>query len=153
HTHRMGLFSKRWKDLSIPTRMQVVLGIMVVLIIGELTTLRFAMDTLSALRATVAAEGIWSKEQKEAAFSLQWYVLTHNERDFHGFLKHLEVPLGYRRAGAELQKPNPDRELVHKGFLRGGLAPEDIDPMVRLLTRTRGINFLDRALRIWEEGD
>src|SRR5262249_26378117 len=53
----------------------------------------------------------------------------------------------------ELNKSNPDQDLVRKGFLRGGLAAEDIDPMVRLLTRSRGIGFLDHALRTWEEAD
>ncbi len=57
----------RWRDVSIARKLYFVVGIMALLIIGELVTLRLAMRTLSAARAFVAGEGLWSKAQKNAA--------------------------------------------------------------------------------------
>ena len=48
--------SSRWRDVSVARKLYVVVGIMGVLIVCELLTLRFAMRTLSAGRAFVGGE-------------------------------------------------------------------------------------------------
>jgi len=50
------------------------------------------IHTLSSVRAYVGAEGLWSKAQKDAAYSLQKYGRSHDEqdyKDYQGFLKYL----------------------------------------------------------------
>src|ERR1700733_8121605 len=108
-----------WKDVSIAKKLYFVVGIMAFLIVGELVTLRFAMHTLSAARAFVGGEGLWSKSQKNAAISLQRYGRTKNEEDFQSFLSELAVPEGDHQARMELFKKAPELAIVRSGFLRG----------------------------------
>ncbi len=142
-----------WKDVSISRKLYVVFGVMAVLIAGELVTLRFAMRTLSAVRAFVGGEGSWSKSQKNAAFSLYQYGLTRNESDYEAFLNYLKVPEGDHRARIELLKPHPDLEIVRQGFIEGRVDGADIDGMVDLLRRFSWTKYLSRAIAIWGEGD
>jgi hypothetical protein len=90
---------RSWRDVSIAKKLYFVVGIMALLIVGELLTLRFAMHTLSAARAFVGGEGLWSKAQKNAAISIQRYGGTRDEADFRAFLAYMEVPKGDRQAG------------------------------------------------------
>lgn len=141
------------RRISIATRLYFVVGIMGLLIVLELLTLRFAMQKLSAVRAFVGGEGLWSKAQKNAVFSLQRYASTKNEKDYEQFLAFLSIPEGDHIARIELKKPNPDREIVRKGFLQGGIHPDDIDPMIDLLQRFYWVSQLDRAIKAWTAAD
>ena len=82
----------RWRDVGVARKLYVAVGIMAVLIVCELLVLRVAMRTLSASRAFVAGEGLWSKSQKNAALSLQRFGRDRQEEDFARFLRFLEVP-------------------------------------------------------------
>lgn len=142
-----------WKDISIAKKLSFVVGIMALLIVGELATLRFAMHTLSAARAFVGGEGLWSKSQKNAALSLQRYGTTLDLADFQAFVTYMEVPEGDHLARLELFKPSPDLAVVRQGFLRGRIDPADIDPMIDLLRRFHSTSYLARAIRIWGAAD
>jgi signal transduction histidine kinase len=126
---------------------------MAVLIACELLTLRFAMRTLSAVRAFVDGEGNWSKAQKDAAFSLQRYALTGNEAEYQSFLTHLKIPEGDHLARMELMKPDFNLEVVRAGFVQGRVHPDDVEPMVNLLRRFYKISYLARAIAAWTQGD
>jgi len=142
-----------WKDISIAKKLYFVVGIMALLIFGELATLRFAMHTLSAARAFVGGEGLWSKSQKNAAISLQRYGTTKDEADFQAFLSAMQVPEGDHMARLELFKPSPDLEVVREGFLRGRIDPADIEPMIDLLRRFHSVTYLARAIDVWSAAD
>ena len=142
-----------WKNISIAKRLYFVVGIMAFLIAGELLTLRFAMRTLSAARAFVEGEGLWSKAQKDAVLSLQRYGQTKNEKDYNDFLFYLKVPEGDHQARLELSKKDPNLEMVRLGFLAGRIHPDDIEPMIELLQRFYWISFLSRAIDYWGQAD
>ncbi|WP_428332117.1 ATP-binding protein [Novosphingobium sp.] len=126
---------------------------MAVLLVGELVTLRFAMGTLSAVRAFVAGQGQWSKAQKNAAISLQRYLVAHREDDYQNFLTDLRVHAGDHVARLELAKDDPDMAIVRQGFLAGEIHPDDIDSMVDLLRRFSWIYYIHAALNVWGAGD
>lgn len=147
------LLSQGWKSLSIAKKLYAVVGIMAILIAGELITLHYAMETLSAVRAFVGGEGLWSKAQKNAAFNLQRYATTRDEDDYQDFLQSFQVPDGDHLARTELYKKNPDLSIVRRGFLQGNVHPDDITPMINLLLRFHQISYLKRALELWAEGD
>lgn len=149
----MTKFSDRWKNLSIAKRLYVVVGVMATLIAAELATLSFAMNTLSAVRAFVVGEGLWSKAQKNSIFRLERFARTRDEQDYQAYLAYLEIPEGDRRARLELEKPNPDMTVVRAGFIQGQIHPDDIDPMVNLIRRFSWVSFLRRAIEVWTEGD
>jgi hypothetical protein len=126
---------------------------MACLLAVELVTLRFAMRTLSAVRAFVGGEGSWSKAQKNAALSLDRYSSTRNEADYQEFLSFLKVQAGDHQARTELMKPQPDLELVREGFLAGEIHPDDIQPMVELLRRFSWVSYLAGAIHEWARAD
>jgi signal transduction histidine kinase len=115
--------------------------------------LRFAMHTLSAARAFVEGEGSWSKAQKNAIFALQRYGISHEEKDFQIFQDFLKVPEGDHLARIEMAKKNANSEVIRRGFLQGRVHPDDIEPMVALITRFYWISYLSRAIELWTLGD
>jgi signal transduction histidine kinase len=123
------------------------------LIASELLTLRFAMHTLSAVRAFVGGEGLWSKAQKSAVSNLQKYILTGDESFYGAYLESLRVPLGDRRARLELEKPVPDRRVIYEGFVEGRISGDDVPALIDLFRRFNRVSYLKEAIEIWREGD
>lgn len=115
--------------------------------------LMFSMNIQSSVRALVGGESLWSKAQKEAVFHLNQYALTRADADYQKVLKALAVPLGDRRARDELDKPNPDLQVVRQGFLDGGNHPDDIDGIISLYRNFKNFNLLKEALSNWQIGN
>ena len=68
---------------------------------------------LSAVRAYVGAESMWSKGQKDAVYHLANYARSHALLDYERFRLALAVPLGDQQARTELQRAAPeDRKSV-----------------------------------------
>lgn len=126
---------------------------MALLIAAELFTLQFAIRTLSSVRALVGAEGLWSKAQKDAAYSLQKYGRTHNEIDYQAYLNYLRVPLGDRKARLEMFKEHPDMGIVREGFIEGRFHPNDIEGPFEVLRRFHDVSYINKAIRLWSRGD
>ncbi len=126
---------------------------MALLVIMELFTLWFAINTLSSVRAYVEGEGLWSKAQKDAIYQLTKYYRTHDEKDYQAFLIFMAVPRGDHKARLELMKQNPDWEVARQGFLEGRNHPKDIDKMITLFRRFHNISYINKAIRIWGEAD
>ncbi|HMI77216.1 MAG TPA: hypothetical protein VK484_00400, partial [Ferruginibacter sp.] len=137
---------KRFKDISIAKKLYMIVGAMAVLIIAELLVLWFSIHTLSSVRAFIGAEGLWSKAQKDAVYQLGKYHRTHNEEYYNAFKKLLAVPLGDHKARMELLKKDPDLSIVRQGFLEGRVHPDDIDGMVKLVTRFHKNIYIGKAL-------
>lgn len=142
-----------WKDLSVSKKLYTVVGILALLIVSELFTLIFAMNTLSAVRAFVGGEALWSKAQKDAIHNLERYVVTSNRRFYIQFLENMKIPEGDHFARLELEKPEMKLSVVREGFIAGGNHPEDIMPMVNLVRRFHEVPYLARAIEAWREGD
>jgi two-component system, sensor histidine kinase len=142
-----------WNNLSVAKKLYAVVGVMALLIATELLALRFAMSTLSSVRAFVGGEGLWSKAQKSSVLELQKYALTHDPVYYQQYLHQLKIPLGDRRARLELEKPTYDYETVKRGFLDGEIHPNDIEGMVKLLTRFHQISYLSEAVQAWRDAD
>ncbi len=144
----------KWlKDVSISRKLYFTVGIMATLIIIELVTLSFAIKTLSSVRALVGAEGLWSKAQKDAAYSLGKYGRSHDEDDYLEFRKFLKVPMGDHITRMELLKPNPNMDVARQGFLEGRFHPDDIDGAINVLTRFHNISYIQKAVAAWSSAD
>jgi signal transduction histidine kinase len=149
----MQFLLRHWKNVPIGKKLYAVFWVMAILVASELATLGFALHTLSALRAFVAGEGSWSKAQKNAALSLRRFESGRDPQDYADFLEYLKVPEGDRRARIELQKPNPDMNVVREGFVAGHVHPDDIEGMVGLLRRFSWVSYIQRSLTVWAEAD
>ena len=110
-------------------------------------------DMLSAVRAYVGGESLWSKAQKEAIASIHRYARTHAESSYQEFQTLLAVPLGDRLAREGLERPVFDEALVRRGFLAGQNNADDIPGMMRLFRRFQNLTEFARAIAIWTEGD
>jgi len=112
-----------------------------------------SMDLLSATRAYVGAEGLWSKAQKDSIYYLNRYAATRSETDYERYLEAIKVPLGDRKAREELERANPDLELARQGFIEGRNHRDDVAGMIWLFRRFRNVSYIDRAIAIWSKAD
>ena len=144
----------KWiKNVSIAKKLYFVMGTMALLIVVELFTLWFSLNTLSSVRAFVAGEGLWSKAQKDAIYNLQKYSRTYSEKDYINYQKFLKVPLGDHKTLLELAKKNPTLENARKGFIEGRNHPDDVDGMIKLFTRFHDVSYINKAISIWIQAD
>ena len=126
---------------------------MALLITIELCTLWFSVGTLSSVRAFVNGEGLWSKAQKDAIYSLLIYARSHDEKDYRDFRDFLKVPYGDNNTRLELLKPIPDLQVARQGFLDGRNERVDVDGMITLLRRFHSVSYLNKAIIIWGEAE
>ncbi|WP_372526250.1 ATP-binding protein [Piscinibacter sp.] len=110
-------------------------------------------EILSAVRAYVGGESLWSKGQKDAVYHLGNYTASHNAADYQRFLDAIAIPQGDRKARAELELPNPDLAVARRGFLEGGNHPDDVGAMIWLFRTFRNVPFMADAIAIWAEAD
>lgn len=143
----------RIKDISISRKLFIIVGTMAVLIVFELLVLWFAVHTLSSVRAFVGAEGLWSKAEKDAVYTLNKYVRTHDEKDYNNFEKFMLVPLGDHKTKVELLKQNMNIDSARQGFIEGRVHPDDVDGMIKLMRRFHDISYLSTAISFWSKGD
>ena len=112
-----------------------------------------SMDTLSAARAFVGGESLWSKAQKRALLQLERYARTGDAADYELFERAGAVPLGDRAARLTLESAEPDPQAVARGFVRGGVDPRDIAGMSRLFGRFARFGEVQRAIDAWRTAD
>jgi len=112
-----------------------------------------SIDILAAGRAYVEGESLWSKNQKEAVFYLLRFAETGSESDFQNYQKAMKVPLGFRKARLELEKPDPNYALVREDFVEGGTHPDDIPGVIHLYERFKHVSYMMSVLAIWRTGD
>lgn len=141
------------RSLPITAQLAAIVVTFVVTIVMLLGIVSVCLDIAAGVRAYVGAEGLWSKGQKDAVYHLSRYFQTHDEQDFNKYLQAVAIPLGYKRARLELQKPEFDFAVVEAGFLTGGVAEEDVDEMVFLFRNFGEVGYLAEAIAIWTEGD
>ncbi len=112
-----------------------------------------SIDILAAGRAYVEGESLWSKSQKEAVFHLLRFAETQAESDFRSYKKAITIPLGYRTARVELEKPSPDYATVRAGLLEGGTHADDVPGVISLYRRFHNVSYMEKVLDIWRLGD
>ncbi|MFI4941271.1 MAG: diguanylate cyclase domain-containing protein [Burkholderiales bacterium] len=127
------------------------LFVAIVILVLMLTS--YGMGLLSAGRAFVGGEGLWSKAQKDMVYSLTRYARYHNEASYQDYLRALAVSLGDRQARLELEKKNPDLQIATAGFLKGRNHPDDIDGMIHLFRNFRPVPEIAKTADIWARAD
>ena len=141
----------RW--LATSKRMLLIVSPFLVIVAVLVWLAIVSIDILAAGRAYVEGESLWSKNQKEAVFHLLRFAETRSETDFENYRKAINVPLGFRKARLELEKPNPDYAAVRSGFLEGGTHPDDIPGVISLYQRFHKVSYMKSVLDIWRTGD
>lgn len=111
------------------------------------------MENMSAGRAYVGGEGLWSKAQKDAVYHLLRYAGSGDASQLRLYREAIAVPLGDRKAREALDRPEPDYEAARHGFIEGRNHPDDVEAMARLFVRFRNVDYIARAIDIWTEAD
>jgi diguanylate cyclase (GGDEF)-like protein len=144
HKLRFSIRSKRELRLILP---------FVAILLALVLLSDFSIDILSAARAYVGGESLWSKRQKDAVIHLMRYADGHGEEQFSAYERAIAVPLGDREARLALTRAQPDYATAAAGLLAGGNHPGDIPGMIRLVRYFGRIPEIDRAVGIWARGD
>ena len=138
--------------LRLPRYWRIV-ALFVAMTVLQASVAAFSIQLLSAVRAYVTGESLYSKGQKDAQIYLLDYAEKHREEDYARFMAALAVPLGDRAAREALQQPEPDLERARQGFLEGGNHPDDIDGLIRLFLWFRHVPFMSKPIATWTDGD
>ena len=111
------------------------------------------LEMLSAARAFVGGESLWSKARAQAVASLRDCVQGGDPAELRRFELALAVPLGDRRARLALDREPADLAAAREGFAAGGNDPDDIGGMIRLYRYFGATPFMREAVAAWIEGD
>ena len=130
-----------------------VLTVFSLIVTLQLLVAVISIDMLSAVRAYVTGESLYSKGQKDAQIYLIDYAEFHREDDYRRFLAAIAVPLGDRAAREALQKPEPDVRAARQGLLDGGTEDSDIPGVIRLFRLFHKTPLMAGAIQTWTEGD
>ena len=134
-------------------RLVLIVWLFVAITVSVLVLAVQSIGLLSAGRAYVAGESLWSKGQKDAVLYLERYANERDEADFAAYRAAIAIPLGDHIARLELDKPDPDLARAREGFLQGHNHPDDIEGMIRLYRRFRHLGPIEQAIDIWTEAD
>jgi len=113
-----------------------------------------SLYVLSAVRAFVAGESLWTKGQKDAIYYLDRYAATGSPDAYVQFRKAIDVPLGDKAARLALMETDPiDLKAAREGFARGENHPDDIDSLIWLLRWFNRYEIMQQPLVHWLVGD
>jgi len=130
-----------------------IIWLFAAIVLGLLLLAIFSLGSLSAARAYVGGESMWSKAQKDAVFHLQKYAVTGSSTEFGQYQSAIAIPLGDHVARLAMDDPNGNPQVIREGFLRGGIHPDDIDGLILLYHRFKSTSFMSRAIQAWTQGD
>jgi signal transduction histidine kinase len=134
-------------------QLALVTGLLVAVVGCLFVVTTVQLGVMSAVRAYVGGEGLWSKSQKAALFHLSRYATTSDEREYARFEAALAVPLGDRRARVELERARPDAAGVAAGFVAGRNHSSDVAGMARFFRDFRRVRYVADAIAIWTAAD
>ncbi len=140
-------------DASLKTRFYLVITAVLLVLLGVSFIGKLGLDTLSAVRASVGAEGAWSRAQGEAAYQLERYVDTGDQAVFEEYLRSLAIPLGLEVVRLELERPDPHMQTLRRAYAEAGIPRSDGDEMAWLFQRFAPFEPIQRATDIWARGD
>ncbi|MDY0744948.1 HAMP domain-containing sensor histidine kinase [Paucibacter sp. R3-3] len=112
-----------------------------------------AFQVLSATRAYVGGQALWSKGREQAIQHLREYARSGDATQLRAYEQALDGPLGDHEARLEMDKREPDREAIVRGLLRGGNSPDDIPGMIRLYRNFSTSELMADAVRAWQVAD
>lgn len=139
--------------MSIKRKLSLILLVFSLSVAAVCGTGYIGLETLSIARAFVAGEGLYSKAQRDAIRTLEKYALLHDPIDYAQFFNYLKIEEGDRLARIEIEKENPDFDVIDRGLIQGGNHPGEVRDMAIQLRRFRRIKFVDQAFQAWVAGD
>ena len=112
-----------------------------------------SLYALSAVRAYVAGESLWSKAQKDAIYYLNLYADSGDESAYQRYRQVISVPQGDHQLREVLDQPDPDLEAARQAVLQGGNHPDDVDRIIWFYRNFSQISYMQTAIAYWNIGD
>ncbi len=112
-----------------------------------------SMVALSATRAYVTGDSIWTRAERETSVLLIEFCRSGSPETLAELNAQMNVVLGDRSARLELLKARPNYGLAHRGLLAGDNEAADVPSMIWLFRATRLFGVAREPLRIWDEAD
>lgn len=137
----------------IGSKLVAIVAVFVIVICAVTGLFVMAYNISVGVRAYVGGEGMWSKGQKDAVYSLSRYLGTGDERDYRDYQAAIALPLGDRAARLEMEKPRFEQGPVFSGFVQGGNSAEDIPYMIFLFRHFNGMPYFSQAITVWREAE
>lgn len=140
---------------SVRRRRQAVM-LLAPLVIGNLLMLVLCvlgLNLLSAARAYVGGESLWSKARAVATQQLRSYALSKDPQFLQGFRTALDVPLADQETRLLMEQPTVDMTHLRQTFERGGISADDINGMVRLYRWFGETSLMAPSVTAWRNGD
>jgi diguanylate cyclase (GGDEF)-like protein len=134
-------------------RMLLILSPFLAIVVVLVWLAILSIGILAAGRAYVEGESLWSKSQKESVSHLLRYAETGSKSELTKYERAIAVPLGFRKARLELEKPAPNYSVAASGFMEGGSHPDDIPGVISLYERFHRVSYMKSVLDIWRTGD
>ncbi|MFQ5570514.1 MAG: PAS domain S-box protein [Rhodothermales bacterium] len=145
---------KRYFTRIAYTREYLLMAGLFTLVVAGLTLVTYGgAALLASARAYTHAEALYSKSQKDAVYYLHRYATTGQVEYFEKFEQAIAVPLGYRQARAELEKADPNPDVIRQGMIQGRSHPDDAGMSVWGFRLLRRVGPVTRAIRLWSEAD
>ncbi|QCU89442.1 putative bifunctional diguanylate cyclase/phosphodiesterase [Thiomicrorhabdus sediminis] len=113
----------------------------------------FSLKIMTAVRAYVAGESLYSKAQKQAHISLINYLHSKSNEDYEEFLTQINIPLGDMKARIALQQAEPDLKTAYEGFVQGRNHSTDIPNMIFLFRYFSETPLMKEPIEIWTDAD
>jgi len=136
-----------------PRRSWPVLTVFICIVAVQLLVAVISIDVMSAVRAYVTGESLYSKGQKDAHINLVEYSGHFRDEDYQKFLSALAMPIGDRIAREALQRSPPDKEEARRGLLAGGTQDDEIPGVIRLFQGFHRTPLMADAIATWTRGD
>lgn len=119
-----------------------------------LLTLAFvSIEIMSSLRAYIAAESVWSKNEKDATFFLHLYVESGDDVFFR---RHIEAMNGLhhlRTARDLLDRAPVDMPAATDELVLGGFSRSDVSSAAWVYRIFRHVSYLQDAVNLWVRAD
>jgi len=152
-TAKRGLARSRGSHRSSRRRSWPVLTVFIGIVTVQLLVAVISIDVMSAVRAYVTGESLYSKGQKDAHINLVEYSERFRDEDYRKFLSALAMPIGDRIAREALQRSPPDKEEARRGLLAGGTQDDEIPGVIRLFLGFHETPLMAGAVATWTRGD
>jgi diguanylate cyclase (GGDEF)-like protein/PAS domain S-box-containing protein len=153
HSGRRSRAAQRRFDISGARRLLLIVWPFLAIVALLLVIATASLDILSGCRAYVEGESVWSKAQKDAVFHLLRYAETGQPQHFERYRSAISIPINVRIARIEMGKPDMDAEVVGRAFIQARGHPDDVGSAIRLFRTFRDVDYIERVVQIWTQGD
>lgn len=130
-----------------------VVGPLIAIVFLQASLSAGSLQVMSAVRAYVAGESLWSKGQKDAIHYLQIYVSTGTSDYLRKFDAAIAVPLADRTARIALEAPDNNDAVARVAFAKAGNHDDDIGGLIWLFKYFRKLRHVAGAVTAWRNSD